>query len=58
MACAQIAARLVTGRTTEQAELLTASDLEKVLGGLPPGKGRNAEMVIEALQRALEVPCE
>jgi len=45
---------LITGRTAEQAVLVTGEDVERVLGGLPPGRGHFAQMAVSALRRALE----
>jgi len=55
--CALAAAMLVTlatGRSIDQAMLITGRDVETVLGGLPEGRGHFADMAVSALRNALE----
>ena len=52
-AAGSITTVLLTGRTIEQALLLTARDIQLVLGGLPEGKEHCAQLAAEAVQRAL-----
>jgi nitrogen fixation NifU-like protein len=54
-AASGMAVRLATGRTVEQAMLLTGRDVGLVLGGLPEGKGHFADMAVSALRSALEL---
>jgi NifU-like protein involved in Fe-S cluster formation len=53
-AAAGMTVTLVTGRTLEQANLITPGDVKTVLGGLPEGKGHFADMAIESLKKALD----
>ncbi len=53
VACASLTCELLKGRTLEQANLLEASDLMLVLGGLPEGREFCASMAVHALRRAL-----
>lgn len=53
VAAASMTAQLVTGRSLEEAALLTRDDLILVLGGLPEGKGHFADFAISALNAAL-----
>lgn len=53
IACASMAAQILTGRTLEQALSLTSRDLDLLLGGLPDGKGACADMAIAAVQAGL-----
>lgn len=47
-------AEIVTGRTVEQAALLTPADVVLLSGGLPEGKGYYADLAVAALQSALK----
>jgi NifU-like protein len=58
MAASSMVAQIVTGRTPEQASLLTQPDLLLILGGLPAGKEMFATMAIRALQKALADPSQ
>ena len=53
IACGCITTLLLTGRTLEQASLLTAEDIVRVLQGLPEGKEHCPQMMVQALNRAL-----
>ena len=53
IACASMAAQILTGRTVSQALLMTPQDLDVLLGGLPDGKGECAEMAIQSIRNAL-----
>lgn len=53
IACASLAARLLKGRTLEQARRLEPEDLVMILGSLPEGKGDCPRMVVNALAAAL-----
>lgn len=52
IACASLACRLLTGRSLEQALLLTPQDIALILGGLPEGKGDCPERVVKAIRSA------
>ncbi|MCW3100703.1 MAG: iscU [Chthonomonadaceae bacterium] len=52
VASGSITAALLTGRTVEQALLLTAEDIIRVLQGLPEGKEECAHLAATALQNA------
>ena len=52
MACASMAAEILTGRTIEQALLLTATDIALLLRGLPEGKGDCADRTVSAIRAA------
>jgi NifU-like protein involved in Fe-S cluster formation len=54
IACGSFLTRWVEGKTVEQASVITADDLMKVLGGLPLGKEHAASLAIRALQDALK----
>ena len=43
----------MAGRTPDEARVLEAEDLRRVLGGLPLGKEHCADLVVEALRAAL-----
>ena len=53
VAAGSITTVLLTGRTIRQAMLLTAKDIDLILGGLPEGKFACAQLAAEAVQRAL-----
>jgi nitrogen fixation NifU-like protein len=52
IACGSITATLLTGLPVERALLLTAHDIDRVLGGLPEGKEHCPKLAIDALHRA------
>ncbi len=53
-AAGSITTVLLTGRTIEQALLLTARDIDLVLGGLPEGQAHCPRLAAEAIKRAFE----
>jgi len=53
LACGGVTATLVTGRPVEKALLLESKDIDLFLGGLPDGKGEQADRAITALRNAL-----
>jgi nitrogen fixation NifU-like protein len=53
LVCGSILTELVTGKTIEQAALLTRKDLLEALGGLPARKQHAAALAIETLRAAL-----
>lgn len=53
MACASFISALSVNREVEAIQKLGPADLILLLGGLPPGKERSAELAVEALQDAL-----
>lgn len=55
IACADLAATLVTGLWVDQALLLDAQDIIRMLGGLPEGREHCPQLVTEALHKALTV---
>lgn len=54
VACADMAAEMVLGVSTEQAGRLTADDVAKALGGLPETKVHCSVMAVNALRAALK----
>lgn len=54
IACASVLCQLVTGREVDKALLVTARDLDLILGGIPEGKGEHAEMAVVALRRCAD----
>lgn len=52
LATGTLLARILVGRTLEQACEVTSKDLDLLLGGLPEGKGAVLVMAIEALAEA------
>ena len=53
MACASYISTMSVGREVEAMQTLSSSELILLIGGLPPGKERSAELAVEALQDAL-----
>lgn len=53
MACASYISTISVGREVEAMQKLSSSELILLIGGLPPGKERSAELAVEALQDAL-----
>lgn len=53
VASGSMVAALITGRSPEQASLLTREDLIRLLGGLPEGKEHCPQLAIQALTSAL-----
>jgi NifU-like protein involved in Fe-S cluster formation len=53
LVCGSILTELITGRTVEEAEVLTRKDLVEALGGLPARKQHAAALAIETLRSAL-----
>lgn len=54
IASSSIVAQIITGRSVQQALLLTPQDVILLLDGLPEGKGYYADLAIEALQNSLK----
>jgi NifU-like protein involved in Fe-S cluster formation len=54
MASGSITAQILRNRTVQQALLVTAKDIDLLLGGLPEGKGHCAQLAVDALQDALK----
>lgn len=54
IACGSWVCRWMEGKGPDILSLLTADDLRKILGGLPPGKERCADMAVSALRDVLE----
>src|SRR5579862_6702266 len=52
-ACGSFVSSWVEGKTCEQASVLEAGDLSRVLGGLPLGKEHCAQLAVTALRDAL-----
>jgi NifU-like protein involved in Fe-S cluster formation len=53
MACASYISALSLNREVEAMQKLSSSELILLIGGLPPGKEKSAELAVEALQDAL-----
>jgi|694.fasta_scaffold03600_3 NifU-like protein involved in Fe-S cluster formation len=53
MACASYISTISVGREVEAIQKLSSTVLILLIGGLPPGKERSAELAVEALQDAL-----
>jgi len=53
MACASYISALSINRDVEAIQKLSSADLILLIGGLPPGKERSAELAVEALHDAL-----
>jgi nitrogen fixation NifU-like protein len=53
LVCGSILTELITGKTLEQAALLTRKELVEAVGGLPSRKQHAAALAIEALRSAL-----
>jgi NifU-like protein involved in Fe-S cluster formation len=56
MACASYISALSLNREVEAMQKLSSSELILLIGGLPPGKEKSAELAVEALQDALGCP--
>lgn len=54
IAACSVLTEWVRGRPIAEAEALTATSLEEMLGGLPPTRRFCAELAVEALRRALD----
>lgn len=52
-ACGSLVTTLLIGRTVEQAALIEAADIIRILGGLPEGKEHCARLAEQATQIAL-----
>ncbi|HUF62007.1 MAG TPA: iron-sulfur cluster assembly scaffold protein [Verrucomicrobiales bacterium] len=57
MAVADLATRLIAGKTAEEALALSSTDLSRPLGPLPPMKIHCGKLVEDALRDALEPRC-
>jgi NifU-like protein involved in Fe-S cluster formation len=55
--CGSVLTELITGKTVEEAMLLTRRDLVEAVGGLPSRKQHAAALAIEALRAAIESGC-
>jgi NifU-like protein involved in Fe-S cluster formation len=53
IACGSWVTQWVTGKTSEQAGLLDAGDLIRLLGGVPLGKEHCADLAVKALRDGL-----
>lgn len=53
MACASYISTISINREVESIQKLSPADLILLLGGLPPGKERSAELAVEALINAV-----
>ena len=53
LVCGSILTELITGRTVEEAAVLTRKELVEALGGLPSRKQHAAALAIETLRAAL-----
>lgn len=54
LACGSALAELLEGMTTEEAALVSRTDITKAIGGLPARKGHAAALAVETLRAALE----
>jgi NifU-like protein involved in Fe-S cluster formation len=54
LVCGSVLTELITGKTVEEAMLLTRTDLVAAVGGLPTRKHHAAALAIEALHSAIE----
>ena len=54
LVCGSVLTEMITGKTTEDAMLLTRKDLLSKLGGLPSRKHHAAALAIETLRAALQ----
>lgn len=54
LVCGSVLTEMITGKTIEDAMLLTRKDLLSKLGGLPSRKHHAAALAIESLKAALE----
>ena len=54
LVCGSMLTELLTGKTVDEAMLLTRTDLVAALGGLPTRKHHAAALAIEALHSAIE----
>lgn len=52
IASGSVSAEILQGRTISQALLLDATDIQRLLGGLPAGKEHCAQLTIEAIRDA------
>lgn len=53
IACGGLLARILVGRTVEQARQITSEDILKILGGLPEGKEYYATIAEQALHSSI-----
>jgi len=54
LVCGSMLTELLTGKTVDEAMLLTRTDLVAAIGGLPTRKHHAAALAIEALRSAIE----
>ena len=54
IACASYATRTIIGKTLEEANAITATDIEKELGGLPEGKKHSAKLAEDVIKSAIK----
>ena len=57
LVCGSMLTELLTGKTVDEAMLLTRSQLVAVVGGLPSRKQHAAALAIETLRTAIESGC-
>jgi nitrogen fixation NifU-like protein len=53
IACGSAVTELAKGKTVEEASAITRDDVDRLLGGLPLGKGHCADLAVSALKSAL-----
>jgi hypothetical protein len=53
MACASYISTISINREVESIQKLSSADLILLLGGLPPGKEKSADLAVEALINAV-----
>ena len=54
LVCGSVLTEMITGKTVEEAMLLTRRNLIEAVGGLPSGKQHAAALAIETLRAALQ----
>ena len=57
LVCGSVLTELITGKTVDEAMLLTRSQLVAAVGGLPSRKQHAAALAIETLRTAIESGC-
>ena len=50
IACASVATKMVLNKTVDEANAITAHDIEAELGGLPDGKKHSAKMAEDVIK--------
>lgn len=56
IACGSAFTELITGQALDRCALITAGDIERVLGGLPPDKAWCANLPVSAFRAAMKDP--